>query len=290
MNLLENHPLARYTTYQIGGPADFFVEAQSTQEVLEALAWAEERDMPVYVFGGGSNLLFDDEGFRGLVIRVRSQHFGVRGNELQADAGVLMAKVVVAVADAGLTGLEEWNGLPGTVGGAVTGYAGCFGLESKDVLKEATVYVPGEGVKTVGPDWFEYRYRWSRLKAEPGVVLNAVFHLRAGDAAAIDEKMKAVARTRIQKQPPGLSTGSFFKNPTGDHAGRLIEAAGLKGKCVGKICVSEAHANFFLNKGGATSSDVLALADEVQKEVFAQFGVTLEREVVYVPSTVLYNG
>ncbi|QQR54480.1 UDP-N-acetylmuramate dehydrogenase [Candidatus Peregrinibacteria bacterium] len=203
--------LARYTTYQIGGMADYFLEASSTEEVLEALAWAEDRDMPVFVFGGGSNLLFDDAGFRGLVIRMRAQALKVRGEELWAEAGAMSARLVKAAAESALTGLEEWNGLPGTVGGAVLGNAGCFGVEVKDVLKEATVYLPGQGVKTLGVDEMNYAYRWSRFKKENGVILSATFRLHPGNAEAIQEKMKAVARTRIQKQPPGLNTGSFFK-------------------------------------------------------------------------------
>lgn len=289
MTIQENHPLARYTTYQIGGPADFFVEATSTEEVLEALEWAEDRDMPVFVFGGGSNLLFDDEGFRGLVIRMRAQGVEVRCEEVWAEAGCVTAKVVKAAAEAGLTGLEAWNGLPGTVGGAVLGNAGCFGVETKDVLKEASVYLPGEGVKTLKVEDFGYHYRWSRFKTENGVILSAVFKLTRGEPVKIQERMNEIARSRIQKQPPGSSTGSFFKNPTGDHAGRLIEAAGLKGKQVGKAMISPAHANFMLNTGGASSADVLGLAELVQNEVQQQFGIRLEREVVYVSPIFKYN-
>lgn len=285
----EGEPLARFTTYQIGGPADFFVEATSSAEVMEALEWAEERDVPVYVFGGGSNLLFDDEGFRGLVIRMRAQAIEVRGEEIWVEAGCLTAKLVKAAADHALTGIEEWNGLPGTVGGAVLGNAGCFGVETKDVLKEAQVYLPGQGVKTLGVEEFGYSYRWSRFKQENGVILNATFRLRSGNESAIEEKMKAVARTRIQKQPPGLNTGSFFKNPPGDHAGRLIEASGLKGFQIGKAQISNAHANFMMNMGGASSEDVLALAEQVQTAVFEKFGVHLEREVVYVSPVLEYN-
>lgn len=282
MKLLENHPLGKYTTFQIGGPADFFVEAQSTEEVLEALEWAGEGDVPVFVFGAGSNLLFDDEGFRGLVIRVKSMGLQVEGERVTADAGVLAAKLVAVAADAGLTGLEAWNGLPGTVGGAVRGNAGCFGVECKDILESATVWMPGEGVKTVVVEALDYGYRESRLKREGGVVLAATFRLARGEKAAIEARMKEVARSRIQKQPPGSSTGSFFKNPPGDAAGRLIEAAGLKGRELGHAQISPQHANFFLNKGGATAEEILALAALAEKEVKAQFGVELQREVVYV--------
>lgn len=279
----ENILLAPYTTYQIGGPADYFVEAASSQEVLEALEWAAERDMPFYVFGGGSNLLFDDAGFRGLVIRLRGGEVRVEGERIKADAGVITAKMVKAAADAGLSGMEAWNGLPGTVGGAVLGNAGCFGVETKDLLESAEVWRPGEGVQTMVPDFFEYHYRWSRLKKEPGVVLSATFKLSRGEPEKIAEKMREIARSRIQKQPPGSSTGSFFKNPEGDHAGRLIEAAGLKGKVLGKAQISPQHANFFLNRGGATAGEILELAALAQSEVEKQFGVHLEQEVVYVP-------
>lgn len=276
--------LSPFCTFQIGGLADFFLEAKSTEEVLEGIDWAEERDLPFFVFGGGSNLLFDDGGFRGLVIRVKSTGLRVEGEEVVADSGVLMAKVVLAAAEAGLTGLEAWNGLPGTVGGAVRGNAGCFEVECKDVLKSAEVWLPGEGVKTMKASDFEYGYRHSKLKENGGVVLSATFKLTKGDSAEIKKRMMEIARSRIQKQPPGSSTGSFFKNPVGDHAGRLIEAAGLKGKRLGKAQISDQHANFFLNTGGATAADILALAELVEKTVEEKFGVRLEREVVYVPA------
>lgn len=283
-NIKEDALLAPYCTFQIGGAADFFLEAKSTEEILEGIAWAEERDLPFFVFGGGSNLLFDDGGFRGLVIRVKSSGLKVEGEAITADSGVLMAKVVLAAAEAGLAGLEAWNGLPGTVGGAVRGNAGCFEVECKDVLKSAEVWLPGEGVKKVGVDYFEYGYRDSKLKKEGGVVLSATFKLTKGDGAEIKKRMMEIARSRIQKQPPGSSTGSFFKNPEGDHAGRLIETAGLKGKRLGKAQISDQHANFFLNTGGATAADILALAELVEKTVKEKFGIQLEREVVYVPA------
>lgn len=284
MKIQEDITLAPYCTFQIGGLADYYLEARSTEEVLAGIEWAEERDMPIFVFSGGSNLLFDDGGFRGLVIRVKSAGLKVEGEEIHADSGVIMAKVVLAALEGELTGLEEWNGLPGSVGGAVYGNAGCFGVESKDVLKSATIFVPGEGVKTVTAADLEYDYRYSKLKKEGGVVLSAVFKLKKGEKSDIQEKMKIIAKSRIQKQPPGSSTGSFFKNPPDDHAGRLIEAAGLKGKRLGKAQISDQHANFFLNTGGASSAEILELAALAENEVFKQFGVKLEREVVFVAS------
>ncbi len=285
MNLQENHPLSRYCTFQIGGPADFFVAAESVDEVLEALAWAEERNLPVYVFGAGSNLLFDDAGFRGLVIRMRAKDLQVIGEEIQADAGVMASQLVKAAADAGLTGLEAWNGLPGTVGGAVYGNAGCFGVETKDVLLSADLYFPGEGLCTWRVKDFKYKYRWSALKEKNGVVLRAYFQLKKGDPELITAAMNDVARLRIKKQPPGLSTGSFFKNPSPEQpAGWLIDQCGLKGKRLGGAQISEHHANFFLNAGGASAKDILDLEELVRTTVRERFGIELEREIVFVPA------
>lgn len=291
----KNEGLARYCTFQIGGLADFFLEAATTEALLSGLEWARGRGLPYFVFGAGSNLLFDDSGFRGLVIRVKSDGLKVDGERITADSGVLVAKVVKAATDAGLTGLEAWNGLPGTVGGAVYGNAGCFGLEAKDVLESAEVFFPGEGKeglfgsrRVVGVDFFEYGYRSSSLKEDSQlrrVVLSATFKLQKGEPSAIKARMMEVAKSRIQKQPAGSSTGSFFKNPSIEQtAGWLIEQCGLKGKRIGGAQISEHHGNFFLNSGKITARDVLALADFAQNKVLEKFGVSLEREVIYLQS------
>ncbi len=279
-------PLARYSTYQIGGPADFFFEAKTKGEAVEALNWASEHDLPYFVFGGGSNLLFDDEGFHGLVIKMSANEIRVEGELIYAEAGAKAGALVKAAQEAELTGLEAWNGLPGTVGGAVFGNAGCFGVESKDVLGDAELWLPGEGLKKVGLEFFDYEYRNSKLKKEGGVVLAATFKLQKAERSEIDKKMKEIALLRVQKQPPGLSTGSFFKNPPGDKsAGWLIEQCGLKEAMVGKAQVSKFHANFFMNKGGATAEDVLGLAEKVKAEVKQRFGIELEQEVIYLQSS-----
>lgn len=280
MNIEKNKGLARYCTYQIGGPADYFLEASSKEDLLAGLEWSKNEDVPVFVFGGGSNLLFDDAGFRGIVIHVADERLKINGDEIVAGAGVKIGGLVNAAKSASLTGIEGWNGLPGTVGGAVFGNAGCFGVECKDVLVSAEIY--DGSVKSVGVDFFEYEYRNSKLKKFGGTVLSATFKLRHGDASEIEAKMKEIAISRVKKQPAGSSTGSFFKNTSAGPAGMLIEQCGLKGRMVGRAQVSDYHANFLLNKGGAKSSDILALADLIQNEVKAKFGVELEREVVYV--------
>lgn len=284
MKILENQILGKYGTFQVGGPADYFAAVNTEAEFLEAMEWAAERDLPYFVFGGGTNLLFDDAGFRGLVIHMRAKEVRVNGNLIYADAGAQSGQVVSAAAKAGLTGLEAWKGLPGTVGGAVFGNAGCFGVETKDILKTARVWRPGEEVMDMNVDELEYDYRSSVLKREPGVVLSAVFELKTGDPDAIQAGMKEVAELRRSKQPPGLTTGSFFKNPSDHPAGWLIDQCGLKGHQIGGAQVSEYHGNFFMNTGSATAADILELSDFVQKKVQEKFGITLEQELICVPS------
>lgn len=289
-NFQTNHGLARYCTYQIGGSADYFLDAKSVEEVMEAVNWAQAEGVPVFVFGGGSNLLFDDAGFRGLVVRMMAKELRVDGERISADAGAKISDLVQAAAEAGLSGVEAWNGMPGTVGGAVYGNAGCFGVEVKDVLESAEVFLPVEGLLNVGVDFFEYGYRSSRLKRGglehglPGVVLRAVFRLEKGDPDEIRSGMMDIARKRIEKQPAGSSTGSFFKNPVEHPAGWLIEQCGLKGKSVGGAQISEQHANFFVNKGGATAQDILELGALAKAAVKEKFGLDLEEEIVYVPA------
>lgn len=281
----ENKVLAPYCTYQIGGPADLFFEAESVKDALAAIEWAEEHDVPLFVFGGGSNLLFDDAGFRGLVLRMRVREIEVDGHLIHAGAGAKAGEVVKAALEAGLTGLESWNGLPGTVGGAVYGNAGCFEVECKDVLESALIYMAGEGVEEVNPYFFEYDYRNSKLKREPAVVLQATFKLNQGDPVEIKSRMMEILKLRATKQPPGLSTGSFFKNPEGGKsAGQLIDECGLKGMSLGKAKISEHHGNFFMNTGGATAEDVMALGEKAVAAVKERFGIELEREIVFVPA------
>ncbi len=294
VNYKTNEPLSKYCTYQIGGPADYFLEAGSKEELLEGLKWAHERGIPVFVFGGGSNLLFDDHGFRGLVFRVRAQGILVDGERITAEAGAPVSKMVMAALEAGLTGMEAWHGLPGTVGGGVVGNAGCFGVETKDLLEKAEVFWPSEGVKEMTASELEYAYRDSLLKErqgqlmvgqQPRVVLSATYKLKKGDRAAIQAKMNEILRSRAGKQPPGCSTGSFFKNPSPEKpAGWLIEQCGLKGRQVGKAKISDRHANFLMNTGGATAKEILELAELAKKAVSEKFGIELEQEVVFVPA------
>lgn len=283
LQIVQDQTLGKFSTFQVGGRADYFLAAKRGDELLEALDWAKVEGLPVYVFGGGSNILFADEGFRGLVIRMQMDTVRVEGEQIWAEAGAKMARVLAAALEAELTGLEPWTGLPGTVGGAVYGNAGCFDLETADCLVEADVWFPEKGVVTLPVEELGYGYRESRLKHERSVVLAARFQLRKGARENIDAQMKEVARARMQKQPPGASTGSFFKNPPGEHsAGWLIDQCGLKGHQIGGAQISPHHANFFINKGGATATDILTLAEHVEDTVWQRFAIRLEREVQIV--------
>ena len=299
MHIKENVPLSGFGTYRIGGPADYFLEAKTRDELLEGLAFAEEKGLPVFVFGGASNLLFDDAGFRGLVIQIKMKEIevleahdfkGMEGKTLvKAESGLKISRMLAFLLKEELTGLEAWAGLPGTVGGAIFGNAGCFGVETKDILVEAEIY-DGQ-MKTLGLDELDYDYRSSGLKkrrfsGENLVILSGIFAFESGSKETIEAEMKRIQELRRGKQPPGLTTGSFFKNPTGDQAaGLLIDQAGLKGFTIGGMKVSEDHANFFMNVGGATAKDVLALQEKVSSVVLEKHGIHLEREIVYVPST-----
>lgn len=288
-----NEPLAPYTRMQVGGPADLLVVCRTTEEVVEAVRLARACSVPWRVLGGGCNVLVADAGVRGLVVinqadRVRIGEDGM----VWAEAGAPMAALARETASRGLAGLEWAAGLPGTVGGAVVGNAGAFGGDVASVLKSSMLLRPdGEMVELPG-EWFEFRYRGSRLKEDTGtrghgdagrfVVLAATFRLQPGEPERLLERVTEILQWRRTRHPGGATMGSTFKNPPGGHAGRLIEGAGLKGYRIGGVKVSEQHANFFINTGGATAADVLALIRHVRAEVERKFGVRLEPEIELV--------
>lgn len=277
-------PLARFTTARIGGPADGLVvveEVEALADVVRA-AWAD--GLPVTVLGGGSNVLIADRGVRGLVVlnRTRSLRFEADGR-VWAASGVLLPTLARLCAERGWGGLEWAIGVPGTVGGAVVGNAGAHGGDIAGCLEAVTLLLP-EGEVAIWPaDRLALGYRTSRLKTWPTtprpVVLAASFLLRPEDPERLLERMAAFSAYRRRTQPGGSSLGSMFRNPPGDHAGRLIEAAGLKGLRRGGIVVSALHANFFINEGNGTAAEVRGLMAEVQRRVFERFGVLLEPEI-----------
>jgi UDP-N-acetylmuramate dehydrogenase len=304
--IIENEPLAKYTSWRIGGPARYFANASTPEDLREMLGWARQRGLQVFVLGGGTNLLARDAGFDGLVLRYRSQELRIEpvGDAGRAwiAAGAPMAGSVRKLAAQGWGGLQWAEGLPGTIGGAVFGNAGCYGGDIAAVLARAWLLV-GDTIEEWPAERFGYSYRASVLKAKDErpktkddaddtdtfvlrpsssvgpIVVAAEFNIQRADARELAAQMERTAAERKGKTPWGSSCGSVFKNPPRESAGRLLEAAGLKGTRVGGAEIAQKHANYIVNLGGASSADVLGLIEIARERVFKEFGIALELEV-----------
>jgi UDP-N-acetylmuramate dehydrogenase len=275
-----DHPLARHTSFNIGGPAEFFVETREPAELVEACV---ERGVPWLMLGAGTNLLIADAGVEGLVVRCVSREWEVKGQRVHAQAGLKMMRLARICADHDLTGFEWAIGVPGTVGGAVYQNAGCWGSELAEVLTEAEGLLPGRGRQTWSREALDLGYRTSALRQgalRGALITGAWIELRPGDGAASRRQMARWTAERNQTQPIRTKNcGSVFKNPPGDSAGRLIETVALKGAREGAAQVSEQHANFILNLGGASAAQVSRLIERVRCAVKERFGLDLETEV-----------
>jgi UDP-N-acetylmuramate dehydrogenase len=275
-----DHPLARHTSLNVGGPAEFIVETASPAALAEE---CHRRAVPYLLLGAGTNLLVADAGVEGLVIRCVNRGWTVEGARVRADAGLKMMRLARICADHDLVGLEWAIGVPGTVGGSVYQNAGCWGSEVKDVLVHAEGAAPDRGSQLWNRDCLDLGYRTSALRdgaLRGAVVVAATFQLRAGDGGAARRQMARWTHQRNRTQPiKTKNCGSVFKNPPGDSAGRLVEAAGLKGAGEGAALISDQHANFIVNQGGATAAEVDRLISRVQATVSQRFGVALEAEV-----------
>lgn len=281
MLLLEAEPMARHTTFRIGGPADLLAQPSSEEELLLAMKLAEEQDVPVTVVGNGSNLLVRDGGIRGLVLLLGERFSGVsvEGEEIFAQAGATLAKLSAVAQRAGLAGLEFASGIPGTLGGGVAMNAGAYGGQLSDALVSASVLEDG-AVRDFSREDMQMGYRTTRILKRGGIVLSARFRLTPDAPDAIGMRMRELNARRREKQPLELpSAGSTFKRPEGYFAGALIEGAGLKGVQLGGAMVSVKHAGFVVNVGGATARDVLELIVHIRKTVRAKYGVELETEI-----------
>ena len=275
-----DQPLQEHTSLRIGGPADFYVRARSEDDLLGAIKVAREHELPVFILGGGTNLLVSDDGIRGVVLHNGWSETEVEGTIVSAAAGTPLASVAAVAARSGIAGLEWMATVPGTVGGAVHGNAGAFGSETADALVDATLVDLNGDVWTQDNAAFAYAYRTSALQGTPIICMRARFRGARGDRATAVAKIKEMANERIKKQPLAQpNTGSIFRNPPGDHAGRLIEAVGLKGARVGGAEVSQKHANFIVNTGDATAREVWTLMQRCMSEVKAKFGIDLVPEV-----------
>ena len=310
--LREAEPLKRYTSARVGGPADALLEAQTTDELAEMAFFLWQKGLPFMVLGGGSNVLVSDAGVRGVVLlnKARQIRFDESGDPptVWAESGANFGLLARQAATRGLTGLEWATGIPGTVGGAIVGNAGAHGKDMSGNLMVAEIlhlnrlmsssegfsaradYLIGAGstpefLKETWPvEQFAYEYRDSILKRKTlqAVVLVALLRLGMSTPGVVQAKMDEFAEQRRQTQPPGASMGSMFKNPPGDFAGRLIEAVGLKGKRIGEAQISPVHANFFVNTGNATASDIYALISLARQTVAQKTGVNLELEIELV--------
>ena len=274
-------PMSRYTTLRVGGLADCLAEPGSAKELCALLKLAERFGVSVTVIGNGSNLLVRDGGIRGLVIRFGRSFSACEtaGETITAQSGILLSDLAQSAANAGLAGLEFASGIPGTLGGAVVMNAGAYGGEIAQVIESAEV-LGGNGIVTLDRGALELSYRHSRLQDTGELVLAARFRLTRDDPAAIRARMADLKNRRLEKQPLNWpSAGSFFKRPAGAYAAQLIDEAGLKGHRIGGAMVSDKHAGFLINAGGATAADFLSLMLVVQETVYKKSGFHLEPEV-----------
>ena len=282
----EDEPLASRTSFGIGGPAEVFVELARPEAIEKALDGCHERSIPYLLLGAGTNLLIADRGVDGLVVRVVNREHAVEGTRVRAAAGLKMMRLARVVADANLRGFEFAIGVPGTVGGAVYQDAGCWGKEIREVLVEVDGYMPGRGLQKWASKDLDLGYRTSALRdggLQGALVIAATVHLERGDGEEARQLMAKLTRERSETQPiKTKNCGSVFKNPKGDSAGRLVQAAGLRGARQGAAVISPLHGNFIVNEGGATAEDVRRLIEHVMAEVRRRFGVQLEPEVEMV--------
>lgn len=282
ITIRENAPMCEYTSFHIGGPADLLIEPATKEALVSCCQILAEEEVKPLVIGAGSNLLVSDSGIRGVVIHMAKpmSRITVEGECITAEAGVSLAKLAAEALSASLSGLEFASGIPGSLGGAVFMNAGAYGGEMKDVVVE-TEYLTKDGkVKVVTGDAHNFSYRKSFFSETGSIVLSSRMKLTPGNPEEIRALMLELNTRRKDKQPLNFpSAGSFFKRPEGHFAGKLIEDAGLKGKSFGGAQISEKHAGFVINTGGATAKNVCELMDFVKKAVYEKYGVTLEPEV-----------
>jgi len=276
-----NEPMARHTTFRIGGPADLLITCDTIADLSEALRVCAEEEVAWTVTGKGSNLLVADEGYRGAVIVLGKEFKAhtVQGEEIKAGAACILAYIVRDAFSRGLAGMEFAVGIPGTVGGALAMNAGSRGVWMDSIVEFVTLYVPGSGLERLRGADVDWSYRHSGLGAR-GVIVEAVLKLQESEKARIRQAMEESLDRRKETQPLGVpSAGSVFANPQGDSAGRLIEASGLKGTRLGGARISDVHANFIVNEGGATAADVIGLIRKIQMTIRDTYGIELTPEI-----------
>ena len=336
-------PLADFSSIRIGGPADLFYALKNLDELPDLISQANKLDIPYIIIGGGTNVVFHENGFRGLIIRIQANKVAIENDLIIAEAGAALSNIVLLSLKHNLCGLQKLLGLPGTIGGAVRGNAGAHGIEIKDFFLKAEIYSPAVAapapastrradtsiaaahakspshqgkIHTVGPDYFAFSYRHSTLKQNNDIILRIFLKLQSKDCSQAMLEAQETLKSRLGKQPTGNTCGSFFKNPqppspgaapspgSAQHrdqpvpgispapgsalpntAGALLDQCGCKGLQQGQVRVSNEHANWIINLGGATQTDLIALAHTMQNRVRERFNINLVPEVQLIGKT-----
>lgn len=279
---------ASFTTAKIGGIADHIIIARSKDELIQCITFFCKENIPFRIIGNGSNVLISDKGIRGVLIINQAKDMIISKDSqppsITIDAGALLSNAANQAAQQGLSGLEWAAYIPGTVGGAIYGNAGAHGCDISNMLEMVEILQPDNKIENWSSDQMQYSYRSSRLKRDrmKAVILSAQLNLSLSTVENVNKRMKEIIDHRRKIQPPGASMGSMFKNPPGDHAARLIEACGLKGKRIGGAEISPVHANFFINHDGTTAEDTKQLIEIVKNNVIEKFDVELELEIEFL--------
>jgi len=278
-----NEPLANHTSWKLGGPADLYIIPEDYQGLSKTIEILNNWQIAWKILGKGSNLLVLDKGFRGAIISLNNKSFQkiiINDSCISVGASVSLIRLANLAAKEGLTGLEFAGGIPGTVGGAIYMNAGAHGSDISQVLVEAEVLTENGEIVTISKDYLQFSYRTSIFQQKEWIILSAVFQLKFGDRKEIASKMAQFKLKRKNSQPYNLPcSGSVFRNPEGDFAGRLIEQIGLKSFQIGGAQVSDLHANFIVNVNEATAKDVLELIEHIQRQVYEIYGINLNSEV-----------
>jgi len=280
-----DEPLANYTTYKIGGPADLFIQIESEEALVRTIEAVKKTGVPYFILGNGSNILVGDKGFRGIVIKIQNSKFKIQKSDskviIYAEAGMALLTLLDQCRENSLSGLEFVAGIPGTVGGAVRGNAGAWQQNISDKILRVKILFEDRDVLWIDKDNCSFSYRNSRFKSSDEIILGVEFELAKEDTTKIVD-LTSFYLTKRLNQPKEPSAGCVFVNPKPQSAGQLIDACGLKGRQVGGAKISEEHANFFINTGGAKASELSALINLAKQKVKEKFYIDLQEEIVRI--------
>lgn len=279
-NIKVNEPMSKHTSFKVGGNADYFVKAQTVEQVINVKKYAEENNIPLYVIGNGSNILVTDKGIRGIVLKIDLQKIEINEEEVTVGAGVKVMALAQKLLGEELTGFEELSGIPGTIGGAIRMNAGAYGKEIKDICIQTTCLDENNNIKILKNNEQDFSYRHSIFEDKKYIILETKLKLEKGKKEEIKGKMEELSAKRKEKQPWEYpSAGSTFKRKEGVITAKLIDECGLKGYSIGGAEVSKKHAGFVINKGNATAKDILDLIEYIKKNVYEKFNIEIEEEI-----------